>query len=71
LFAVVMFNTLLAGTVTTVLFPRAVLPGQSAVDDVRPDQIAGALNHVGAGGRAVEVEIAGGKYVVPVLLVVM
>src|ERR1019366_1777661 len=41
--------------------PRAGLPGQNAVDDIRPDQKASVLNHVGARDRAVDIEIAAGE----------
>src|ERR1035441_9619953 len=41
------------------IVPSAGHPGQSAIDDVVADQIAGVLHHVAASGRAVDVDAAG------------
>ena len=38
--------------------PLPVLPVQTAVDDIRPDQITAAKEHVGTGERSIDIEIA-------------
>src|ERR1017187_7557997 len=38
--------------------PQTALPGQSAFDDIRPDQIGAAHHHIAASGGSIDVKIA-------------